>query len=914
MAELIDILKLGLSQENEDAYNDYAAKAVELQAQNGSSTEAIAALSNLLTRVSNNQPISEFFQTTGDFSITYRILYLRAYDVLRKMGCRLEQINAVLTNCSIVPISNKEDLIDALRTLLHGTFAMYQPFLDADDDVDRFNRVIDRYAEFCKEQGRLPNFIRLFYRFARFGDKIFIAGFRKDSDGWGGKLDLDDDVYPAFFLPIIFEETEPLGFSEIIGEILYVRLKEVGNAESVFPELDIFIEHLHNDAKLRALIQKAENQLKEAVDQKLRREIEAGKEVTESAIIRQMKSTALFENIEGIIYSVFDSGWLYRVMEKTGCENLFPKAVELLQTYSPKRRHFLNYALGKLLGARDSQLKPTEQSIAEIYSQIHQNLETMFGQEVMENLPEHYRQKVPDLETRFFLNRVLSNTTTLAGFAEIQERYRKYLVEQLDFPIIHEMFIERASESRHASAYMSFYMAALLSAELGDLMPEEVIKFLANRLSLTYSFTRRFRLFNEIKAIKYEYEEKEEGREYLYYNGYDLQNEENPDASIQLKTRSIPEQLLILYHLINNKELLYALTLFNESHLFGVKDQSAQVYDDARMDLRGKIYSIIDDKFLDLFSDADDEKKKQDLAAGKFPIDYYMKYEKIRSILIAQFLGSSWDMEVWHLRRKGKAPFLKMSQNDLLRSIKHINSNSIREQYEYKEARENIDAEGLRKQTQDRRELLNFMNNLLKFEVESLEKVYGLNSDAMALLSHTSTKLRSEELKLEAGIKQLVSRLKADMGILENHEPLPLHSIFKRCFDGKYGAYDVKIIKRDKEGNPKIDPETGEDAEKTLTITETEFPELLNSSREKILSLDKHALYHIFYLITLYSIVAETRGSMAFIHESLESNKYVLAADALKEQALENHEMLEYAKMRMEVAKQLAPFEIPFIN
>ncbi|HMZ03446.1 MAG TPA: hypothetical protein PLA15_02740, partial [bacterium] len=65
-----------------------------------------------------------------------------------------------------------------------------------------------------------------------------------------------------------------------------------------------------------------------------------------------------------------------------------------------------------------------------------------------------------------------------------------------------------------------------------------------------------------------------------------------------------------------------------------------------------------------------------------------------------------------------------------------------------------------------------------------------------------------------------------------------------------------------------------------------------------------------FYLITLSSILSETFSSMTFIKEALATNKYVIAADGLKEQSLENQEIIEYARIKMDSAAQLMPFEL----
>ncbi|MBL7960346.1 hypothetical protein JNL27_08900, partial [bacterium] len=378
--------------------------------------------------------------------------------------------------------------------------------------------------------------------------------------------------------------------------------------------------------------------------------------------------------------------------------------------------------------------------------------------------------------------------------------------------------------------------------------------------------------------------------------------------------RPFDEQWIMLYHFINNKELQQALRLIDEQVLFDYiysnPNHTPGELDEARMELRGKVYKILDDKFLDLISNEEEHDKRIAESKGTFPAAYYGKYEKVRSLLIAQFLASTWDVEVYELKRKGKKPLIRMTQTELLRSIKNIDVNRVLEQYEYKEARENIDVNTLSKQAEAREQLLGFINSCVKEDARNIQKLIGLSDEAIALLSYSSTKLRSNELKVELGVKQLVERLKADLGLQASREPLALSTILNNAFAGQYGKIDVKVIKKDKSGKPLIDSETGEEAEKTYTIAPEKFPDYLIPAREEIERLDKSLLYKTFYSITLQSIISETFTSLTFIKEALVKNKYVVAADGLKEQALENHEIIEYARIKMEMANQLAPYEL----
>ena len=81
-------------------------------------------------------------------------------------------------------------------------------------------------------------------------------------------------------------------------------------------------------------------------------------------------------------------------------------------------------------------------------------------------------------------------------------------------------------------------------------------------------------------------------------------------------------------------------------------------------------------------------------------------------------------------------------------------------------------------------------------------------------------------------------------------------------------------------------------------------------AREEIENLEKQDLYRTYYFVVLHSIISETAGSMAFLREALSTNKYVVAADTLKEQEIENEEVIDYARIKMQAFRELAPFEM----
>ncbi|HNC47572.1 MAG TPA: hypothetical protein PLH27_01185 [bacterium] len=917
MIDIKHILTVGVDDQVKTIYEDYIAQLTErIGISDANAKPAFKALMNILITLEESGNIRKGYDSLPSLFITQRVLYMKVFDLMLQHGHAVSDVDEFWFRGKEIELASPSHFIDDQVQVARSIFSVFQPFLDADDDVDRFMRVISLYAAFISKKNDVGAMVNLMHHFAHFADKIYLAGYKKVHDGWGGKLDLDTDVYPVFFKSIIRDAIETYGFSDYVVDFLYDRLKEVGESETVLPDLYDFTKSLQANAELTKEIQDADKSLKTEIQKTLQivqqQKGESLSENAQNAIVRELTA---YEELEGLIYYYFDERRLFKIMTDTKTVSLFEKTLDIVRSYSPKMKHYVMYAFGKLLGAVKNNVEVDEAVVEMFCREIKLDIETINSDKVMQNLPAQYRARVPDLEVRFVFNRMMSNTASLEGFERVHDLFRAYLTDQTDFPLIHEMFIERAAEKRHASALMSFYVAALLVHELGDIVSDQLIKVLAGRLSLTYSFTRRLTLFQEIKKLRYEFDGSHTDRETLYYNGFDKQNAVVPEKEKQtpLKNRPFEEQWIILYHYLNNRELAQALRLLDDQILFDYiykREHTQEEIDVARTELRQKVYKIIDDKFLDVVSNEEDREKRELESEGKFAAGYYGKYEKVRSILVAQFVASGWDMEVHELRRKGKRPLIKMTQTELLRGIKNIDPNRILEQYEYKEARENIDVSTLRKQVDARELLLGFVNRTIKDETAFYQKALGLSDEAVALLSYSSTKLRSNELRVELGVRQLVERLRADLGVAAQREPLPLHDILQKAFAGTYGKIDVKVIKKDKNGKPMIDPETGEEAEKTYTIEPGKFPDYLKSARNEIEALGKSELYRQFYLITLSSILSETFSSMTFIKEALATNKYVIAADGLKEQSLENQEIIEYARIKMDSAAQLMPFEL----
>lgn len=916
MIDTKHLLTVGVDDETRSIYDTYVDQLNQrIELSDAHAKTALKSLMNVLISLEEKQGVKRGYDSLPSFFITHRLIYMAFVDYLLSKGHSTNEIDDLLFRDADVEVADHEEFFSFFQNLMLQIFPLFAPFLDAEDDVERFSRPVRNYIQFLKQTDDLSSMVKFIQQYSDFCDALYVVGYRKANDGWGGRLDLDTTVYPLFFTKIIREAVQDFSFSDYVIEFLYDRTKEVGEPETALIDVYTIAQALREDKDLQSAIQDADARLAKEIDKTIALvEEQKGEPLSAGARHKVIRELTPHEDLEGIIYYFFDERRLKKIMEEKGHMAHFEPVIKLVTEWTPKIRHFVMYALGKLMLAPHSKVEFTPASIALFCNEVRADVETLYSDGAMNNLPAQYRERIPDLEIRFFLNRIFTNTTTLEGFEAIQEQFRQYLVNQAEFPLIHEIFIERASEKRHASALMSFYVAALLTQELGDCVPDPIIRIMAGRLSLTYSFTRRLNLFREIYKLRPEYDGTYKG-DTVYYNGFDRQDWDVPtsERTTPLKKRSIDEQWIILYHVINNRELSWALTLLDPDVLFPEmkgKTNSQEEMRKAFMELRGKVYQIIDSKFLDLLSEEEEEAKRAAEKKGDFPVAYYGKYEKIRSILIAQFIASGWDVEVAELKRKGRRPLIKMTQIELLRGIKNIDAQRILEQYEYKEAREHIDINQLRKQVETREQLLSFVNRRVKQEVQVLQRMQGLSDEALALMSYTSTKIRSAELRVEQGIRQLVDRLKGDLGWLTAKEPLALDQICQNCFQGQYGKMDVKIIKKGKDGKPIIDPETGEEAEKTYTITSDKFPEYLEPARKEVMALDKDAMYRVFYALTLQSIVAETFGSMTFIKEALATNKYVIAADGLKEQSLENQEVLDYARLSYDFAQQLAPYEM----
>lgn len=230
-------------------------------------------------------------------------------------------------------------------------------------------------------------------------------------------------------------------------EFLYDRLKEVGEAETVLPDLYEFSKSLQNDAALRDAVKTADTTLEKEIAKTIQLvQEQKGETLGASARNAVIKELTAFEKLEGFIYFFFDDRRLNKAMRDTKTDALYPKALAIMKDYTPKIKHFVMYALGKLLLAPDSKIKMDEALLKMFCKETKLCLETINSDAVMNNLPAQYRQRVPDLEVRFLMNRMMTNTVTLDRFEELQKQFRDYLTNQQDFPLIHEMYIERAAE------------------------------------------------------------------------------------------------------------------------------------------------------------------------------------------------------------------------------------------------------------------------------------------------------------------------------------------------------------------------------------------------------------------------------------------------------------------------------------
>jgi hypothetical protein len=99
---------------------------------------------------------------------------------------------------------------------------------------------------------------------------------------------------------------------------------------------------------------------------------------------------------------------------------------------------------------------------------------------------------IPDDELRFFIDRILINTKSLSRFAQMANVFRTIVQDTERYKTIHDNFEECRMNKKHASALMSFYMAAMLEVDFSEQIPLPTIEEISNRIGLIYSITRRF--------------------------------------------------------------------------------------------------------------------------------------------------------------------------------------------------------------------------------------------------------------------------------------------------------------------------------------------------------------------------------------------------------------------------------------
>ncbi|HNB07955.1 MAG TPA: hypothetical protein PK754_00210, partial [bacterium] len=351
MIDIKHILTVGVDDQVKTIYEDYIAQLTErIGISDANAKPAFKALMNILITLEESGNIRKGYDSLPSLFITQRVLYMKVFDLMLQHGHAVSDVDEFWFRGKEIELASPSHFIDDQVQVARSIFSVFQPFLDADDDVDRFMRVISLYAAFISKKNDVGAMVNLMHHFAHFADKIYLAGYKKVHDGWGGKLDLDTDVYPVFFKSIIRDAIETYGFSDYVVDFLYDRLKEVGESETVLPDLYDFTKSLQANAELTKEIQDADKSLKTEIQKTLQivqqQKGESLSENAQNAIVRELTA---YEELEGLIYYYFDERRLFKIMTDTKTVSLFEKTLDIVRSYSPKMKHYVMYAFGKLL-------------------------------------------------------------------------------------------------------------------------------------------------------------------------------------------------------------------------------------------------------------------------------------------------------------------------------------------------------------------------------------------------------------------------------------------------------------------------------------------------------------------------------------------------------------------------------------
>jgi hypothetical protein len=164
--------------------------------------------------------------------------------------------------------------------------------------------------------------------------------------------------------------------------------------------------------------------------------------------------------------------------------------VDLLIAGIKNDPHFTIYSVFKLL-----EFKPTifftRPELTMFITEMNETTKLLTSEEL----------QIPDDEIRFFVDRVLLNTKQLRDFGKMTSIFRANIRNQERYRTIHELLEENRMSKKHASALMSFYLAAMLEVNFGDSVAMPDIEEIANRLGSTFSITRRFEIAQDIERI-----------------------------------------------------------------------------------------------------------------------------------------------------------------------------------------------------------------------------------------------------------------------------------------------------------------------------------------------------------------------------------------------------------------------------
>lgn len=362
-------------------------------------------------------------------------------------------------------------------------------------------------------------------------------------------FDLPAPVKNSFNLRLIVETNLTLA-----GELIELTYKAVKESKSVREKMDNLIQKFENGN---------EDEQEDAIDDM--------KRLMMSVVDR------LELNIQVRIYSN-----RHNLNEANSPSNfLFEKMKQF-----NKEPHFTHYSLNKLFEFKASTLFSKNELL--IYLKEMSETTALLKDESI---------NVPDDEMRFFIDRVLKNTSDLESYRDLFNAFRSGIRDTERNHILHAMLQEHAMNGRHASALLSFFYAAKFEITYGNKISLVNIEEVANRLGSTYSVTRRFKIAKFIEDCIDTGKIKGQPIELLQNSGYFS---------------------LVMTNMMNQKELEYTFDQYLNMHNFFDEYNDTKPRAEFVKKLVNEkdrhIKSVVLDKFEDYINEIENNREKHEIS------------------------------------------------------------------------------------------------------------------------------------------------------------------------------------------------------------------------------------------------------------------------------------------------------------